>query len=346
MDPRTLKSKSEYEGKHFFTKDGKEEFIITNLNSVADVTIKFIGSGLERKTSISNIKAGISNPFAKSCICFDTIEQELVGCIFKTNQGYHIKIIAAESKAKVTYQFIDQFGYVGCTTIQNIRNGQIRNPYHMNEFGGYFGVTPFSGDKYKDLYNVWHSMLVRGTGARQKYISEGYYNSTQYYDNSAVCNEWRCYAFFADWYMGSIARLNPNFAYELDKDLLYKYYKSYTNGIKLYSPVTCVLIPHDLNIQLTNYDRDGYDHNKIRISIIEMTEYYYKNNAMSNNTYEAIKVQYYNNGTKRTYYYTSEQKRYFSNYFSFNNLPDVQMPIRKPITDTMKKKSNNISGGV
>lgn len=349
MDPRTARCKAEYEGKHYFTKDGQIEFVITNFNSAADVTIEFIPSGVIKKTNIGNINMGIPNPFGNSPICFDTIEHELVGNTYKTNQGYLIRIIAVESKSKVTYQFLDQFGYVGTTTIQNIRKGQIRNPFHMNEFGGYLGVGPYNGDQYKDIYNVWHSMLVRGTGARQKYVSEGYYNNTQYYINSAVCNEWRCYANFAAWYIDCISKLNPNFAYEIDKDLLYKYYKSYTNGVKLYSPVTCVLLPHDLNIQLTNYDRDGYDKNSIRVSIIEMTEYYYKNGAMSTNTYNAIKAQYYNDGTYRNYQYTTEQKKYFSDYYSYNNLPNAQPVFTRksidksahPIVDNKNYPTNN-----
>ena len=68
MDPRTLRAKQEYEGKHFYTKDGKEEFVIINLNSVADVTVQFVNSGLIKHTNIGNIKMGLPNPFAHSCV--------------------------------------------------------------------------------------------------------------------------------------------------------------------------------------------------------------------------------------------------------------------------------------
>ena len=65
MDPRTLRAKQEYEGKHFYTKDGEEEFVITNLNSVADVTVQFVNSGLIKHTNIGNIKCfSISPNFA------------------------------------------------------------------------------------------------------------------------------------------------------------------------------------------------------------------------------------------------------------------------------------------
>ena len=191
MDKRTEKCKLRYEGEHYFTKDGDQEFIITNFNSAADVTVEFVNSGLIKHTTIGNINAGLPNPFANSCIVFDNLDHELVGNIYKTNQGYFIKIIAAKSKKEVMYQFIDNYQYTGVTTIQNIRNGQIRNPFHMNEFGGFMGVTPYCGNEYSDLYNVWHSMLVRGTGSRQKYLGRGYYQPIGDYDQTAICQNWR-----------------------------------------------------------------------------------------------------------------------------------------------------------
>lgn len=343
MDARTLRCKREYEGKHYWTKYGQVEFVIKEFNCAADVTIEFIPSGLIKKTNMGNINMGLPNPFpGNACIAFDTLEHEFLGCIYKTNQGDLLRIINIPSKREVTYQFMDNFGYIGTTTIQNIRNGQVRNLYHMNEFGGYLGETPYSGKQHKDLYNIWHSMLVRGTGARSKYECKGYYSSSQYYNTAAICQEWRCYAFFAEWYVSNISKLNPNISYEIDKDLLYRFYKSYTNGFKLYSPATCVLIPRDLNIQIANYNRPGYDKDKIRESIIDQTEYYYKNGAMSNNTYNAIRSQYYLDGTTRNYRYNDNQKeRYFSNIYTLNTNPEnINVPLRTTVGRSPKGVRN------
>lgn len=328
MDARTLRCKQEYEGKHYFTKDGKEEFVITNFNCAADVTIQFINSGLVKKTNIGNINMGLPNPFATSCICFDTFEHELLGNVYRTNQGYYIRIIAVKSKKEVSYQFMDEFGYIGCTTIQNIRKGQIRNPYHRNEFGGYLGVGIYNGNEYRDLYNLWHSMIVRGTGARDKYSQ--HYGSAQMYSNCAVCNEWLCYNTFAQWYMNQISKLNPNYAYEIDKDLLYPIYAKRTNGFKLYSPITCVLVPHDLNIQFVNFDLSGYNKDSIRSSIIQMTEKYHNDGAMDDNTYNIIKVRYYNDGTVRNYNSTIEDNKYYTEYHTVNDAKN-NIPKRNPV---------------
>lgn len=325
MDPRTERAKNEYIGKHYFTKDGQEEFVVTDLNSVADVTVKFINSGMIKHTNMGNIKMGLPNPFAHSCIAFDTIQHELIGNIYKTNQGYYIRIIQVDSKRYVYYQFMDEFGYIGCTTIQNIRKGQIRNPYHRNEFGGYLGDGRFNGDEYRDLYNVWHSMLVRGTGARVKYSA---FQDTQLYDNCAVCNDWLNYAIFSEWYMSKIQQLNPNYAYEIDKDLLYPIYKKRTNGLKLYSPITCVLIPHDLNLLIFDYSKPDYNQDSIRESIIAKTEKYHNENAIDENTYNAIRSRYYNDGTKRNYNSTVNDNRYYTDHYSINANLIKRNPIK------------------
>ena len=128
--------------------------------------------------------------------------------------------------------------------------------------------------------------------------------------------------------------MNSKYAYEVDKDLLYHYYKKFTNGYKVYSPSTCVLIPHNLNIQLQNYDRPGYNKDHIRESIIDMTEKYYKDGAMTGNTYNAIRSQFYKEGSQRTYYFTKDQKEYFDNLYTRNNVPN-NIVKRKPI---VKKK--------
>ena len=37
MDPRTQRCKEKYEGKTYFTKDGKYEFVVKEFNSAADI---------------------------------------------------------------------------------------------------------------------------------------------------------------------------------------------------------------------------------------------------------------------------------------------------------------------
>jgi hypothetical protein len=71
--------------------------------------------------------------------------------------------------------------------------------------------------------------------------------------NISVCEEWYCYQNFAAWYYGYLNTLNndPNIHYEIDKDIL-----QWNKDVKIYSPATCALIPHELNTSIINSSTD------------------------------------------------------------------------------------------
>jgi hypothetical protein len=303
LDPRTLRAKQEYEGKEFYCSDGIHKFVVEKFNSASDIIILFPGTDLRMKKQMNQIKKGqVTYPF-KHTVYFEDPVIGLMNSYYQTNQGYYIKIIGVESMAKVTYQFQDSFGYIGTTTIQNIEKGQVRNPYHMNEFGGYLGEGPYTGDQ--KLYNTWHCMMVRGTGCRQKY---DYYGPAQQYKTCKMCNEWRNYNVFAHWYVTNISKLNPNYVYEVDKDLLYPLYRTSTEGYKLYCPLTCVLIPHELNLLFQGMEKAENISQRINMTspeklnhIIQLTEQLWSEGAISEKTYKAIRFLYYRDGTVMNY---------------------------------------------
>lgn len=306
MDSRTERCKQEYEGKHYFTKNKEREFIITNYDAASSVDIEFIDSGYKKHTNMGNINMGLSDPFkGNSPIAFEDSIKALIGCYFKTKQGYLIRIIGGSTLKQMQYQFQDEFGYIGCTTIQNIRKGEIRNPYHKNEFGGYLGEGSFKGNDY--VYNIWHSLIVRGTGAKSKY---SYYRDSQLYQDCKICNEWLNYNIFAQWYTSNISKLNPNYSYEIDKDLLYPLYKNQSGGWKLYSPTTVVLIPHDLNLLLFNTKIENRYN-----QVLKTAEIYYKDNAISQKTYNAILSIY---GDRHKTYIDFRRNNYNTNSYRIN----------------------------
>ena len=326
LDPRTLRAKEQYEGKEFYCEDGVHKFIIEKFNSAHDIDILFPESGVRQKKQVDQIRKGkVRYPFLNrngklSPIYFEDPLSAIIGINYKTNQGYHIKIIDAKSFGEVTYQFQDQFGYIGTTTIQNIRKGEVRNPYHMNEFGGYLGEGPYTGNK--PLYNIWHSLLVRGSGARAMKYDKLYTKGAQYL-NCKVCDEWRNYNKFAHWYTLKASQLNQSIYYEVDKDLLYPMYRSSTEGYKLYSPVTCVLLPRELNLMLVNvvgcsnaWERNDTISEDKRKCIIEATEHYRSINALSDKAYQAIKSLYYNDGTPLSYVNFRGGINYYENAFN------------------------------
>ena len=294
MDARTERCKAEYEGKHYFTKNGKREFVIINYDAASSVDIEFIESGFRKHTNMGNINIGLPDPFEKSPIAFEDNVKAYIGCCYKTNQGCIIRIIGGTVLKNMTYQFQDEFGYIGSTTIQNIKKGEVRNPYFRNEFGGYLGVGNYNGKEYEHIYSIWHSLIVRATGGRAKY---SYYENAQLYQNCKICEEWLCYNTFADWYIKALSKLNPSYYYEINKDLLYPLYKNQTGGYKLYSPTTVSLLPKDLNLALFNITRANDQYEQVKATIIELAKKYYDQNAITLKTFNAI-MGLYGDGNK------------------------------------------------
>lgn len=322
-DPRTIRARQEYEGKTFLTKDGKCEVHILKFNSGDDVVVEFNHSGLIKHVKMSNIRTGLANPFANSVVAFDTLEQEFVGNVYRTNSGFFIKIIAIQDKGHVTYQFMDEFGYIGTTTMQNIKKGQVRNPYERNKFGGYLGVGDYNGDAYDWLYNIWHNLIVRGTGGRATYYSKDF-KCNELYENTMVCEEWLCYNTFAHWYITNISKMNPNYSYEIDKDILFPYYHTQTNDVKLYSPRTVVLIPHDLNVTIANISRHKLNGNSMGkdtlYNLENLMNKYFNNGAISHKTYIALRYKYFKDVARPTIdLYDKNGKDYITSAYNINN---------------------------
>ena len=294
LDPRTVRFREEYQGKHFFTKDGQQEFVITDARTYGDVDIEFIGSGLKKNTKVGNIKNGLPNPFAKSCIAFEKPEYEYEGTVYRTNQGYNILITKYNGFKNVYYKFLDEYGYQGCTTIQNIKKGEVRNPYHKNEVGGYIGELDFLyNPKYREilnyidkdkLYTRWYDMVVRGTGNRKKYTTSFTSVQIEAYDNCSIDPIWLNYTNYATWFLEEMLKVNPNYPYEVDKDILYPAYKKKTGYRKCYGPSYCILVPIELN--------RIYGDNNRKIDIINNIEEFKANGAISPENYRTLKRIY------------------------------------------------------
>lgn len=292
LDLKTEKFRLGYLGTHYLTTDGKVEFYISRANSYADVDITFIPSGYTKRTSVGNIKKGISNPFAvkghpelTKPFIFTDPQLEFVGLKFKTNEECWLQITKYEGYGKVHYKFLDEFGYYGHTTLQNIKNGEVKNPYVRNAAGGYLGDSGiYSGIEFEWLRNTWYQMLNRASGKRHNYKEH-----IEAYDNVAIYPAWYNYTLFAHWYMNELATLNQsdNIIYQVDKDLMYPFYSRFSRGRKCYSPFTCVLIPKPINVVIsTIYRKKSLE--KLNNDI----EFYLKNNCISIDTYSTIKRFY------------------------------------------------------
>lgn len=283
-----------YIGNHYFTKDGKKEFVVVKCDKFSKAEIEFIESGYRKTVSMGNVLCGnIQNPFKNSCIVFEDPSKAIIGHIFKTNGGDLIKIIEYKNYNNVVYQFMDEYEYIGSTTMQNIRKGQVRNPYKRDSIGAYIGVCDYAGKEYKWLYSKWQNMVYRGTGAKSKYkysSTNGYIDN--YVDNGGICDEWMCYANFANWYMDRFSKMNQTFDYAINKDLLYILYCDSTNGYRFYSPETVEIIPFELHDIIVRYNKDYKLPDELMKKVSCLADSYYYNNGLSDVAYAAIKSFY------------------------------------------------------
>lgn len=172
------------------------------------------------------------------------------GEIRKNNKGTDMKIILYHSYNEVDVEFLDKFHYVTTTTYSNFKRGQVRNPYDITVNGiGYIGdgeyKTKKSPQRHTDAYNTWVTLLYRC------YCDE----STVYYKESEVCQDWLCYQNFAKWYESNQYKVKGRL--HLDKDILFP-------GNKMYAPDKCLLVPQRINMLFVNQSNNRNLPNGIR----------------------------------------------------------------------------------
>ena len=159
-----------------------------------------------------------------------------IGEIFETSEGYEIKIIEYNNNKDVTIQFQDKYKTIlKHKTYQNCKNGNIKNPYHPNEYGGYIGVGKYKSSingKMTDEYSEWKHMLKRG-------IDEDYKNEHPTYKEVFIAEYFYNFQNYCKWREFNYYKIEGE-QMCLDKDILYK-------GNKIYSPNTCIFVPQRIN---------------------------------------------------------------------------------------------------
>lgn len=254
-------TKQELEGKTFYTYYGTP-FIVTEYNGSTDIRIVFPFSGIEQRITLNTIKNSnrkTMDPFyrqngAQKPFVFKNKEDEFVGRQYINMSGDPFKIIAYRNYMDIDVQFLVEPYYIReHVTIKIAELGNVKNPYHKNLSGGYIGENrEFASKEYLWLNQIWDSLIIRGHDherfkkLNQKYKNPNYSSDT--YDNTFVAEEWFEYPVFARDYLAKLSQLNPNVKYEIDKDLLYPFYKDKTNGMTCYSNETTVLLPAEINI--------------------------------------------------------------------------------------------------
>lgn len=295
-DPRTTKAREQYLGKEFDFNNGNKDIKmkVIEFEDYSRVTVQVGDTDIYITTNMSNIRNGsLRNPFKEnSPIGFIDPKYEYLNCLFRTNQGYLVRILNCEDREHTVYEFVDN-GYQDNTKLYNILIGNVRNPFHINEFGGYLGTDKtYRHKKFKWLYTIWTTLLIRGGEGNREYYSK-YHTGVHAYDDVMFDERWYCYSMFAQWYMFYYNQLNPEFKYGIDKDLKFPQYSKFTNGRKHYGPDTCLLIPQELNNMIEAADvRANLENDNVTLPPdhpLKVTANFYRdNNGLLDEAYDII----------------------------------------------------------
>lgn len=172
----------------------------------------------------------------------------MIGKQYITNEKYIVEIIDYRDRHNVLIKFVDRPDLQVWSTLQNIKNGQIKNPYHKTVYGlGYYGVGNYTArinNTKTEEYIKWFSMFFRC-------YDEKYHKKQPTYIGCSVSEDFLNFQNFAQWY--NAVKYDSKYQLEIDKDLLYE-------GNKIYAPSRCCLLPKEINTTL-NTKR----HNKTRM---------------------------------------------------------------------------------
>lgn len=178
------------------------------------------------------------------------------GEIFPTKRSGNLRIVKYIKSNEVLVEFVST-KYRATTTMNRINNGRVKDPYYPIIFGfGYFGEGEYTAiDRKTNLiskcYISWTEMIKRAYSKEHK-------KTLPTYDRCTIHKEWGNYQIFSEWYYQNLPKTKiDNQKYDLDKDLL-------SNKIKTYSPKTCCLLPHCINVAMTTKSGGKYKYSGVR----------------------------------------------------------------------------------
>ena len=170
----------------------------------------------------------------------DVSRMDCVGKVCKSKLSGDFKIVKYNDTANVEIRFVNT-GYETVAMLGNIKSGNVKDRYLPSVYGvGIIGSkypTKVNGVHTKE-YTLWCSML-------QRCYSEAFKKKYLTYDVCEASENFKYYEYFYEWCNKQIGFGMADF--ELDKDLLIK-------GNKVYSENTCIFIPSEINLVLVKSD--------------------------------------------------------------------------------------------
>lgn len=160
-------------------------------------------------------------------------KNDCVGKIFPTNSSGNIIILEYVNYLTVRVKFINS-GSECLTTMTQVLKGTVKDRSIPTVYGhGILGNVYSSkiDGRPTHEYTIWHHMLRRC-------YNETYHSVNPSYSDCIASQNFLHYTYFYEWCQRQIGFNNEG--WELDKDLLIK-------GNKVYSEDTCVFLPKEIN---------------------------------------------------------------------------------------------------
>ena len=168
--------------------------------------------------------------------------EERVGEYKTMNCGEVAIIVNYANSNDVTVEF-KTTGELVKTTYSCFKKGNVKSHFTPSVYGvGHLGneKTIDENGKMIKSYIVWKHMLERC-------YSQKFQKKHATYKGCCVCEEWLNYSNFKKWYDDNYYEIEGE-RMDLDKDILVK-------GNKIYSPDTCVFVPHNINSLFTKRNK-------------------------------------------------------------------------------------------
>ena len=176
----------------------------------------------------------------------DISYKDCVGKVCKSLNSGDFKIVKYNNNRNVEIQFL-RTGFETSVHLVQVKNGSVKDPYLPSVYG--IGIT---GTKYPTKingvltkeYTLWKSMLERC-------YSDALKKRCPTYEGCEASDKLKSYEYFYEWCHKQIGFGVRGF--EMDKDLLVK-------GNKVYSESTCVFIPVEINLLLNKCEASRGEH--------------------------------------------------------------------------------------
>ena len=173
-----------------------------------------------------------------------------VGDYVRTNEGYVVLVTSIANSKNIKIQF--ENGYSTTVTSQNLRKGQVKNPFHPSVVGvGFTGkgkYKPTVNRKITLAYEAWRGIL------RRCYCPIFQKRNKSYIGCSVDVN-WHNFQIFAEWFYE-----NCKTGMHIDKDLIKR-------GNRVYCSDFCSFVPPEINSLIKTksgkdpdgvYSQDGF----------------------------------------------------------------------------------------